>query len=308
MEAAHAEEVEHALGTAGGSDGISRRQNRFRSEGPRDCFVRAFHVSSRYDSPRDVSDPAAHFVVSVHDAWPAHVREIATILKELRPRVGRAISLAATPMPMGRPWSDDPPAARELCAMVHDGVAEVLLHGLTHHRPASLSPLSILIGRHDEFATLPLEEAITRLRDGAARLRDALDLPIRGVLPPAWRAGNIPAALRDAGLEFVVGMCGVRSGPTGGDQRITLATWSWDAGKVAPLGHLLDLWGNFLSCRTTSVPCIALHPADVTRPYFRRRALSIIDRLLAAGRRPATFEQLLAARSPPPPPPPPRAG
>jgi hypothetical protein len=244
-----------------------------------------------------VNDPAAHLVVCVHDAWPSRVREIATIMDELRPRVGRAISVGAVPRPMGRPWSDDPLAARELCMMVREGAAEVLLHGLTHHRPASLSPLSILIGRHDEFARLSRAETTSRLRDGAAMLREAFDLPVRGVLPPAWRAGNIPAALRDAGLEFVVGMRGARTGAGRGDVR--LATWSWDAGPIAPLGHLLDVWGNLLSCRTTSVPCIALHPADVTRPRFLRRALLIIDRLLAAGRRPATFNQLLAARSTP---------
>jgi hypothetical protein len=246
-----------------------------------------------------VLPPPEHFVVCVHDAWPAHARELATIFDALRPRIGRTFAVAAVPLPMEEPWSAHAPAARELAAQIRDGADELLLHGLTHRRPPSRSPLSWIIGRNDEFARLAPAETASRLRRGLQLLGDAIGLPVRGVLPPAWRAGNIPAALDDVGLDFIVGMTCVRTTTRGGGRMVPLATRSWDAGPIAPLGHLLDLWGTALSCRPTAVPSIALHPADVTR-NFLPRALSCIDRLLAAGRRPTTFRQLLAPAPAPP--------
>jgi len=239
------------------------------------------------DAPRD------QFVVCVHDVWPAHEREIAAIFDALRPRLGRAVSVAAVPLPAGKPWVNACP----LASLVRESSDEVLLHGLTHQRPRSMSPLSTLIGRHDEFARLHLGETMARLRQGRELLADLIGTPVHGVLPPAWRAGRIPAALDDVGLEFVVGMTCVRVARSRGGRTVPLATRSWDAGPIGPLGHLLDLWGATLAWRkTAAVPSIALHPADVRR-NFLPRAMACIDRLLAVGRRPTTFRQLLVASS-----------
>jgi hypothetical protein len=240
--------------------------------------------------------PPDHFVVCVHDVWPVHEREIAAIFEALRPRVGRAVSVAVVPLPLGKPW----PRHCGLPALVLNGADEVLLHGLTHQRPRSMSLLSAIIGRHDEFARLHLGETMARLRQGRELLADLIGTPVHGVLPPAWRAGRITAALDDVGLEFVVGMTSVRVSRRRGGRTVPLATRSWDAGPIGPLGHLLDLWGATLAWRkTAAVPSIALHPADVRRSFLPR-AMACIDRLLADGRRPTTFRQLLVASSAPP--------
>ena len=233
-----------------------------------------------------------HFVVCVHDVWPAHEREIVSILDALKPRIGRTVSVATVPLPLGKGW----PSTSQLVSLVRENVDEVLLHGLTHHRLRSISPLSTIIGRHDEFARLSFAETTARLRQGLALLTDSIGTSVHGVLPPAWRAGTIQAALDDVGLEFIVGMTGVRAAKSFGGRTVPLATRSWDAGPIRPLGHLLDLWGTTLAWRKTAVPSIALHPADVRRNYLSR-ALACLDRLLAEGRRPTTFRQLLAASS-----------
>jgi predicted deacetylase len=237
---------------------------------------------------------ADSFIVCVHDAWPAHARQIADIFEVLKPRVGRAVSVAVVPLPAGRPWAQFPADAASLVEQIHDRSDEILLHGLTHRRPASASPASWIIGGNDEFAALPRDQALRRLRQGAALLRDLFGVPVRGVLPPAWRAGTIPAALGDAGLRFIVGMASVRTAsPISGGRGVRLATWSWDAGPVATPGAFLDAWGSVLSwCNRTAVPCVALHPADVTRRLLPR-ALRRIDHLIALGRRPTSFERLL---------------
>ena len=229
------------------------------------------------------------FVVSVHDAWPANAPELSQILDAVRPLVGEVVSVAATPLPLGRPWPED--SGKALVRVLRERVAEVLLHGLTHARPASLSPFSHLVGRNDEFARLPHDETVACLRRGR-RMLDRVGIDVRGVLPPAWRAGNIAAALRGAGLDFVVGMSCVR-GP--GGPSVPLATWSWDPGPVAPLANLLELWGTVLGCRRSAVPCVAIHPADVRR-RFLPRATKRIEGLLRAGLRPATFLELWGRR------------
>jgi peptidoglycan/xylan/chitin deacetylase (PgdA/CDA1 family) len=233
------------------------------------------------------------FVVCVHDAWPANVVEIEIILDALRPLVGKTISLAATPLPFDQPWPKE--ESGQLIRLMRECSAEVLLHGLTHRRAWSLDPLSALIGRHDEFAALDPHKALERLRQGRLLLRRHTDLPVRGLLPPAWRAGRIPGILGAAGLDFIVGMRAVR-GMNGA--MVPLATWSWDAGPSASLGYVLEHWGAILSWRKAAVPCVALHPADVRR-NFLWRAMRLLRGLRATGRRPTTFGQLLAECSPP---------
>ncbi len=231
------------------------------------------------------------FVVCIHDAWPANGPEVSQILDAVRLLVGEVVSVAATPLPLGRPWPEDEGTAR-LVRLLRERVAEVLLHGLTHARPVSLSPLSCLIGRNDEFARVPHDETVARLRRGRMMLA-GIGRDVRGVLPPAWRAGKIPAALGDAGLDFVVGMSSVRGA---GGRNVPLATWSWDPGPAAPLANLLELWGTVLTCRRSAVPCVAIHPADLRRRLLPR-ATKRIERLLRAGLRPATYGELWDRRA-----------
>ena len=233
----------------------------------------------------------ACFVVCIHDAWPANAPVISQVLDAVRPLVGHVVSVAATPLPRGEAWPDNAQTV-ELVRLLRDRTAEVLLHGLTHARPPSLSPFSCLIGRNDEFARVSRDETLDRLRRGRQML-DRLGREVRGVLPPAWRAGNIPAALADAGFDFVVGMSRVR----GADGRhVPLATWSWDPGPVAPLASLLELWGTVLSCRTSAAPCVVIHPADVRRGFLRR-ATERIGLLLRRGMTPTTFGELWDRRA-----------
>jgi hypothetical protein len=238
-----------------------------------------------------MTGPDACFVVCIHDAWPANAGEISRVLDAVRPLVGGVVSVAATPLPRGEAWPDDARAA-DLVRLLRERAAEVLLHGLTHARPPSLSPFSYLIGNNDEFAQLSPDETVDRLRQGR-QLLGAVRPEVRGVLPPAWRAGNIPAALADAGLDFVVGMSRVRGA---GGRHVPLATWSWDPGPVAPLAYVLELWGTVLSCRRSAVPCVAIHPADVRRGLLRR-VTDRIERLLRHGMRPTTFGELWDRRS-----------
>ncbi|MFT5686552.1 MAG: hypothetical protein ACI8RZ_007508 [Myxococcota bacterium] len=70
-----------------------------------------------------------------------------------------------------------------------------------------------------------------------------------------------------------------------------LATFSWDVGPIRAVSRLGEGLGGLLALRPDSVPCVALHPADVTRGLLPR-ALRRID-ALAATHTPARFEALL---------------
>lgn len=241
--------------------------------------------------------PAGHqepghrkLVVCIHDVCPDTWNAVSQIIAMLHDDLGDMISLAAIPQPDGKPWLMGK-ETRSLIARLTKS-PEVLLHGLTHRRRGSWSPMSQLIGRNDEFARLSSQEAAGRLLEGSAILMRMLRRPIDGVLPPAWCAGRIRHVYRQVGLRFIVGMSGVQDA----NRRLPLATWSWDAGPVRPLGHLLDLWGNVLSWRTSATPCLAIHPTDLRR-RFLPRAMRILKRLIRAGYEPTTFGRLIAPSS-----------
>ncbi len=216
-----------------------------------------------------------HFNVCVHDVHPRFSAELRTIFAALRQRLGAAWSAGVVPLPDGRPWSD-----RSLLAALSE--SEVLLHGCTHRRRRR-SPIAWWLGGADELVGLTASQAAARIAQGAAALADLTGAPPRGFLPPAWRMGR---ASHPAGLDFVVRID--RLTHPGGSRR--LATFSWDVGP-RPASALGEGLGGLLSLRAGAIPCVALHPADVSRGLLPR-ALRRIDALSAAGT-PTRFKALL---------------
>jgi hypothetical protein len=114
-------------------------------------------------------------------------------------------------------------------------------------------------------------------------------MPIRGFVAPAWQPGPVtPALLNSCGLDYALGFWSLDCAGT----RLPLAVWSWDCGNIAALGLAGEALGWLRrALRPDAVPCVVLHPRDVTRGYLAR-ALNLIRRLQTAGLRPvlpATF-------------------
>lgn len=228
-------------------------------------------------------------MVCVHDVHPGTLAEILPIFETLRPLVGVAVSAAIVAKPEGRPWPTGEPTVT-LRKTLHKFASEVLLHGLTHQRKWSLDPLSWLIGRCDELAGLSRTQTLDRAREGLATLQIVLGRGIRGTVPPGWRSGYLGELLAEVGLSFLVGMTAL---VTASGERRALATWSWDAGPVAPAGWLLE-WAGSAMAHGAGTPVVVLHPADVRRGFLPR-AIRRIRRLLDEGHIPVTFEHLAAS-------------
>jgi peptidoglycan/xylan/chitin deacetylase (PgdA/CDA1 family) len=211
------------------------------------------------------------------------------VLDALQPLVGAVVSAAVVPQPRGVAWPTGAPADA-LRRTLRQSASEVLLHGLTHQRAWSLDPLSWLIGRCDEWAGLSRVRVLDRARGGLETMQAAIGREVRGVVPPGWRSGYLGELLGELGLSFLVGL---RALVTASGKRRALATWSWDAGPIAPAGWLLEYAGSVLASEAAT-PVVVLHPADVRRGFLPR-AIRRIRRLLDEGRVPVTFEHLTAS-------------
>jgi peptidoglycan/xylan/chitin deacetylase (PgdA/CDA1 family) len=233
------------------------------------------------------------FVVCVHDVHPGTYPEILPVLDALEPLVGAVVSAAVVPKPGGVAWPMGA-AADALRRMLHQSASEVLLHGLTHRRAWSLDPLSWLIGRCDELAGLSRVRVLDRAREGLETMQTAIGREVRGAVPPGWRSGYLGELLGELGLSFLVG---IHALVTASGKRQALATWSWDAGPIAPAGWLLECAGALLA-REAATPVVVLHPADVRR-RFLPRAIRRIRLLLDEGGVPVTFAHLAASMTEP---------
>lgn len=229
------------------------------------------------------------FHVVIHDVTPQLIAPVTAILDQLAPLVQSAVAAAVVPCWGGEPWAE---AARGVAGEIAARCDEVLLHGYTHRRDRYRSAVSLLTGRADEFAGLPATAAAERLRRGQAVIRDLLGVPAAGFVAPAWMGGPVtPALLASCGLRYSVGFAGITCV---GGARIPLATWSWDTGRCAWLGHLGEAAGVLsFAARRDAIPCVVLHPADLGRGYLRH-GLHLVRALLAAGRRPATFREIVS--------------
>ena len=227
-------------------------------------------------------NPGRRFIVALHDVAPAAGEEIARILKELEPRVGRAISAAVIPAPFARD------RGAELAARVREQCREIALHGYTHQGPETFHPLSLVTGHCLEFIPLSAAAARARLQRGQDILRAAFQGSASVFVPPAWQAGAVtPALAASCGLPTLVTWTQLVSGTT----RIPLATHSWDCGRFAWLAYVGEGCGFLRRHVGATVPCITLHPRDVSRNLLSR-GLRLIEHFLRRGFLPATFAEV----------------
>ena len=229
------------------------------------------------------------FVVSIHDVAPANREEFAQIMTELRPRVGNAISAAIIPLPFGRSPSAD------FAALVRSGCREIALHGYSHSGSCRFHPLTFLSGNSAEFLALSPIELQGRLRDGQRIVREVFGKISSVFVPPAWCSGALtPAIAKSCGLRVLVTLTSLSTST----RKFPLAVYSWDCGRFATLGYAGELFGHIRCFWRAAIPCVVLHPSDVSRNFFSR-GLAIIDRLLRDGFSPATFAEVSIAMAHP---------
>jgi hypothetical protein len=234
-----------------------------------------------------VSEITRRFAVVVHDVAPAFLPQLARIVELLAPRLGRALAGAVVPCWHGQPIEG---SGGRFGRFVAQAFGEVLQHGYTHRRDRP-GVLSLFTGCSDELVGLPREEVRRRLGLGREALRQALGVAPAGFVPPAWQVGRETAEeLRACGFRYLATFGALRAV---GGPAIPLATWSWDWGVLGPLGPVGQWSGNVRSrLRPATLPCVAVHPADVDRDYLPR-VLEVVDRLLARGRKPGLLSEFL---------------
>ena len=205
--------------------------------------------------------------------------------KELQPRVGTAISAAVIPFAFGQGSGAD------VAAFVRSRCREIALHGYSHSGNCRLHPLTFLSGNSAEFPGLSPVELQARLKGGQRTLREVFGHASSVFVPPAWCSGALtPAIAKSCGLHVLATLTSL-STPT---RKLPLAVYSWDCGRFATLGYAGELFGHIRCFWRAAIPCVVLHPRDVSRNFFSR-GLAIIDRFLRDGYSPATFTEVSSA-------------
>ena len=248
-------------------------------------------------------------VVSVHDVCPRTRAAVDTVLRALDSLGVRRRSLLVIPAEPGGEL--DRATAAWLARRAGEG-DELVQHGYYHCRCGAAAPFGgaeeplggaarffdAWLGRGaGEFAALGLAEAAARLAAGRRRLAE-FGLHCAGFTAPAWLYSPAAAeAVGRAGFRYYTTHLRLRDLARGRDH--------WAFGLCGRPGSLPDdLLGRgvteTLALLHTGAPLmrLAFHPADLTRHRPIQHSLSLLRRLLAAGRRPTTYLDYLERARP----------
>ena len=229
------------------------------------------------------------FLVCIHDATPAYAQETRIMIRDLAPLLGRRLSFGVVPDWHGE-WSLA--AHPDYCRLLRDGSGELLLHGYFHRRQRGWGPATWLAERGDEMNGLDPEETRRTLERGQRVFTEVFGEPARGFLAPAWQQGRVRVStVNIPGLEYVLGFFSLESGA---GRKVPLATWTWDCGRWAWLGHVGHGVGWLSQSLNRGVPTLAIHPRDLARGFWPR-ILRLTRELVEAGYEPTTVAALLEA-------------
>ena len=209
------------------------------------------------------------------------------MIRDLAPLVGRRLSYGVVP-----DWRGEWPLAAhpEYCRLVQGSSEELLLHGYFHRRERGWGVTTLLAERGDEMNGLSSEETRRTVERGQRVFGDVFGVPARGFLAPAWQRGHV--RLGNGNAPQVDHILGFFSLDSAGKRKIPLATWTWDCGRWAGLGHLGHGIGRVLHSLRGRVPVLAIHPRDVERGFWPK-ILRLTRQLLHAGYEPSTPAELL---------------
>ena len=227
------------------------------------------------------------FLVCIHDATPAYAHETRLMIRDLAPLVGRQLSFGVVPN-----WHGSWPLAAhpEYCRLLHESADELLLHGYFHRRERGWGPATWLAEGSDELNGLHAEEMRHTLERGQRDLVEVFGAPARVFLAPAWQRGGVRATTGSAlGLDQVLGFFSLASSS---GRRVPLATFTWDCGRWAWLGHIGQELGSLLRSVESRVPVLAVHPRDLRRGFWPK-VLRLTEELLEARYEPSTPTRLL---------------
>lgn len=226
------------------------------------------------------------FLICIHDATPAFAAETRVMLRDLAPLVGRGLSFGVVPNWHGQwPLTSHP----EYCRLLEENGSELLLHGYFHQRQRGWGPATLLVERGDEMSGLGPDETRRTIARGQRVFSDVFGTPARGFLAPAWQRGRVSiGSVTDLGLDHVLGFFSLQSLT----RRVPLATWSWDCGRWAWLGHLGHGVGWLSQSIARGVPALAIHPRDLQRGFWPA-ILRVTRTLVDAGYQPSTLAQVI---------------
>jgi len=210
------------------------------------------------------------------------------MIRDLAPLLGRRLSFGVVPNWHGAwPLTAHP----AYCRSIRQASGELLLHGYFHRRQRGWGPVAWLTESGDEMNGLDPEEARRTLERGQRVFTEVFGEPARGFLAPAWQPGPVRPGNGNAGLEHVLGFFSLESGA---GRKVPLATWSWDCGRWAWLGHLGHGIGRLSQSVDHRVPSLAIHPRDLARGFWPA-ILQVTRALVEAGYEPSTPAQLFEA-------------
>ncbi|MEZ6133385.1 MAG: hypothetical protein R3C53_00610 [Pirellulaceae bacterium] len=227
-------------------------------------------------------------MIVIHDVAEPFLDQIECVLRLIRPLVGTAFACAVVPNWHGREHSQH----ERLVNAIAD-CREILLHGLTHRRDHPGGVVSALTHRSDEFGGLEIAAIQARIDLAKCRIQERFRRTTTGLVPPAWQLPVRASQLQ--GVDFVMRFGRLESCASPSLNR-PLSTYSYDWGRCG-----WAAWASGFLARVAryihwqAVPCVVIHPIDVTRgwlPHINRN----IENLLASGFEPITPTQCLAAQ------------
>jgi predicted deacetylase len=203
------------------------------------------------------------FLIIVHDVAAPFRQELQVIFDSLHALVETQFSCAVVPRWHGSLLNEQD----ELLNLIAD-CDELLLHGWTHLRAHTPGIVSRFTARSDELGGLGVHEIQDRIDNGKSELERLTGRDVRGLLPPAWQFPFPTTTLQ--GLSYVMRYSRLEFCRPEIKSR-KLATWSYDWGwlkQAAWAGHLLG-HARSKTC-PHAIPCIAIHPIDVSRGWLPR--------------------------------------
>lgn len=219
------------------------------------------------------------FLIVVHDVAPPFLQNLQTIFHTLQPLVGSRYSCAVVPRWHGAPLMPEDALLESISTC-----GELLLHGHTHFRQHLPGLVSLLTGRSDEFGALSHAEIQDRVSTAQHDLERLTGRTISGLVPPAWHMPMAATLLEN--LSYVMRFSRLESCQTDGNIQ-PLATWSFDWGWVKPAAAAADMFSTArLKLIKNAIPCVAIHPVDVSRGWMPR-ITALVQELLDQGRTPA---------------------